>query len=75
MENRQLLFGGFERLQDFPLDPSSIFRNLEELDYYVKNNRIAYPGQLLVIFSKIPCKTQWLFPLLPCPVLPSSDAC
>ena len=52
MENRQLLFGGFERLQNFPLDSSSIFRNLEELDYYVKNNRIAYPGQLLVVFSK-----------------------
>ena len=52
MENRQLLFGGFERLQDFPLDSSSIFRNLKELDYYVKHNRIAYPGQLLVVFSK-----------------------
>ena len=51
MKQNQLLFSSFERLQDFPLDPSSIFKSEKDLQDYVENNKIAYAGQILAVIG------------------------
>ena len=47
----QQLFSGFRRLQDFPLDESSVYENLESAERYCSSDRRAYLGQLLGIYS------------------------
>lgn len=40
---------GFRRLNDFPLDASSIFPSLEALESYAATNATAYPGQACAV--------------------------
>lgn len=52
-EKLQALYGGFKRLRDFPLDPSSIFDTLEELEGYIsKSHTTAYAGQVAVVLGE-----------------------
>lgn len=37
---------GFERLNSFPLDPTSTFQTLEALQIYASSNNVAYSGQI-----------------------------
>ena len=47
----QAIYGSFKRLGNFPIDPSSYFEKWSNLDDYLKNDRTAYPGQLLVVYA------------------------
>ena len=47
----QAIYGSFKRLGNFPIDPSSYFEKWSDLDYYLKNDRTVYPGQLLVVYA------------------------
>jgi len=40
---------GFRRLNDFALDPSSVFTSLEALESYASTNATAYPGQACAV--------------------------
>jgi hypothetical protein len=40
---------GFERLNSFPLDYSSVFETLNDLQNYVSSNPIAYEGQICYV--------------------------
>lgn len=51
MANNQVLFGGFKRLADFPLDPSSRFETYDLLEIYLRKNPIAHGGQVLVVYK------------------------
>lgn len=46
-KNNRALFGGFTRLRNFPLDPTSIFNSTKELEDYLKYNKTAYEGQIV----------------------------
>ena len=48
-EKRQKLFGGFNRLRDFPLDASSLYETKDEAEAYLRSNKTAYEGQLIVV--------------------------
>ena len=39
----------FQRLGQFPLDSSSVYKNLAEAMDYVQNNPTAYPGQIIYV--------------------------
>ena len=47
--NYQLLFNSLQRLQAFPLDSTSVFETEGDLREYLKNNRTAYPGQIVAV--------------------------
>lgn len=47
----QVLYGGFRRLGNFALDPTSVFKTYEEMQYYLTHNPTAYDGQQIVVTS------------------------
>lgn len=52
MENKyQVLFKGFKRLRDFPLDPSCIYTTYVEAERYLEANRTAYLGQVVAVYD------------------------
>lgn len=58
----QALYGSFKRLGNFPIDPSSFFEKKSDLEKYVKNSKIVYPGQLLVVYADIENNGIWIVP-------------
>lgn len=58
----QALYGSFKRLGNFPIDPSSFFEKKSDLEKYVKNSKIVYPGQLLVVYADKENNGIWIVP-------------
>jgi hypothetical protein len=42
---------GFQRLDSFPLDTTSVFTNITDMSSYVSNNPVAYKGQLCTVVN------------------------
>lgn len=51
---KQPLFGSFQRLRDFALDPSTIHENVEALENYISSSGIAYTGQFVFVKQPVP---------------------
>ena len=45
----QVLFGGFRRLGNFALDPTSVVETLAQLEFYVAHDPTVYEGQQIVV--------------------------
>jgi hypothetical protein len=47
------IFNGFLRLDDFPLDESSIFSTYASAETYAKENATAYAGQIIAVVTEV----------------------
>lgn len=45
------LFSSFQRLQNFPLDISSLYETLEKLNKYIESSGVAYAGQIVGVYK------------------------
>ena len=49
-DKNQIIFSGFKRLRNFPLDPTSTFETYKDLEEYVLKNKTIYPGQTFTVY-------------------------
>lgn len=51
-ENFQFLFSSLQRLSNFPLDSTSIFKTRDDLHEYIETNKTIYEGQIVAVLDE-----------------------